>query len=204
MNNLASPWKRLVAFIIDGLLTMVLGLYIFSFVAGSSEISMIMNNLLIFIIYLFIGGTLWTLVNTILTSKLGGSIGKLITGLTIVNHEGNNISFWRAVLRNYVGYYISSLVVWLGFIWVWKNKEHQGWHDMIANTYVIEKNKSGIFLGSVILLIAIFSSFYLLFSIVKSTTQNISLYTDIITDIKTEFEPTPTPDKLLQMMIDEE
>jgi uncharacterized RDD family membrane protein YckC len=193
MKNLASPWKRLVAYVIDCLLSFSLGLYIFSLVAGSYEIPVIMNNLLILIIYLVIGGTCWKFVNIIFTIKLGGSVGKLVTGIAITTHEGKYISFWRAVLRNYIGYYVSSIVLWLGFIWTWKDPEHRGWHDMIADTYVVEKNKSGVLMGVVVLVITIIACLYFVFSITRLASKNIKMYKDIYTDIKTELKPTPTP-----------
>ena len=44
----------------------------------------------------------------------------------------------QLILR-YVGYYLSAIVVGLGFIWVAFDARKQGWHDKIANTVVVYK-----------------------------------------------------------------
>jgi uncharacterized RDD family membrane protein YckC len=44
-----------------------------------------------------------------------------------------------AVLR-FIGYFVSSLVFDLGFIWVAFEPRKRGWHDMIAGTVIIHVN----------------------------------------------------------------
>ncbi|MBW2651381.1 MAG: RDD family protein [Deltaproteobacteria bacterium] len=44
----------------------------------------------------------------------------------------------RARHRGWVGYIISKLPFFLGFIWVAFDGRKQGWHDKIAGTYVIK------------------------------------------------------------------
>ena len=46
------------------------------------------------------------------------------------------LSTGQAVIR-YIGYYISSLPLFLGFLWIGWDRRKQGWHDKIAGTVVI-------------------------------------------------------------------
>jgi uncharacterized RDD family membrane protein YckC len=47
----------------------------------------------------------------------------------------------RLVLR-YLGYYLSTIVLLLGFIWIAFDSRKQGLHDKIANTVVIRKSSA--------------------------------------------------------------
>ena len=69
---------------------------------------------------------------------LGYTPGKALMGLRIVRQDGRPLSFWRAWLR-FIGYSISALPLFLGFIWILFDRQHEGWHDKLANTHVIYK-----------------------------------------------------------------
>ena len=47
----------------------------------------------------------------------------------------------RLVVR-YIGYYLSSLLILLGFVWIAFDSRKQGLHDKLANTLVIYKPQS--------------------------------------------------------------
>jgi uncharacterized RDD family membrane protein YckC len=64
--------------------------------------------------------------------------GKMMLGMKIVDAESlQKVSNGRLVLR-YLGYYLSTLGLMLGFLWVAWDKKKQGWHDKIARTVVIK------------------------------------------------------------------
>jgi uncharacterized RDD family membrane protein YckC len=68
--------------------------------------------------------------------------GKMATRLTIVDADtGEKPSTGQFVLR-YLGYYVSTLALCLGFIWVGIDRRKQGWHDKIAGTVVIRRKRS--------------------------------------------------------------
>jgi uncharacterized RDD family membrane protein YckC len=46
------------------------------------------------------------------------------------------MTFGLAFLR-WVGYIISAVVLYLGFVWIAFDAKKQGWHDKIAGTVVI-------------------------------------------------------------------
>lgn len=69
-------------------------------------------------------------------SLVGYTPGKALLGLRIVRKDGRPISVGRAILR-YLGYWVSAIPLFLGFIWILFDRQHEGWHDKLANTHVI-------------------------------------------------------------------
>ncbi|MEW5949399.1 MAG: RDD family protein [Thermodesulfobacteriota bacterium] len=66
----------------------------------------------------------------------GQTPGKQLFGLKVVHTSGLPLTFGQAFLR-WVGYILSSVPLNLGFLWVAIDKNKQGWHDKITDTYVI-------------------------------------------------------------------
>ncbi|MFH0811361.1 MAG: RDD family protein [Pseudomonadota bacterium] len=67
----------------------------------------------------------------------GQTVGKMVCGLKVVDAQGELISYKRAFGR-WVGYVVSSVILYLGFLWIAFDRNRQGWHDKIAKTYVIK------------------------------------------------------------------
>lgn len=65
----------------------------------------------------------------------GATPGKRILGLRVIRTSGQPISWWRAIVR-YIGYWISALSLFLGFLWILLDTRRQGWHDKFADTIV--------------------------------------------------------------------
>lgn len=64
--------------------------------------------------------------------------GKMLFGLKIVSlGEQGKLSVLQAFGR-YVGYYLSTIMLFAGFIWIAFDPKKQGWHDKLANTIVIK------------------------------------------------------------------
>jgi len=61
-----------------------------------------------------------------------------LTGIKVVQRDGNLQSYVRAALRGTVGYWISALIFGLGFIWAAFDSEKEAWHDKIFDTSVVE------------------------------------------------------------------
>jgi uncharacterized RDD family membrane protein YckC len=70
----------------------------------------------------------------------GQTPGKMLLRLQVVTASGAPITTGTAFLR-WVGYLISGLFFFLGFLWVVFDRKKQGWHDKIAMTSVIYKRK---------------------------------------------------------------
>ena len=64
------------------------------------------------------------------------TIGKSVMGLQVVPLKGGRIGFVRATTR-YIGYIVSTIPLFLGFIWILFSRKRQGWHDKIARTCVV-------------------------------------------------------------------
>lgn len=69
--------------------------------------------------------------------RSGQTIGKMTLGLKVVDSDGGKLGLGQALLR-YVGYIVSSLIASLGFLWIAYDGKHQGWHDKIARSYVVD------------------------------------------------------------------
>jgi uncharacterized RDD family membrane protein YckC len=66
----------------------------------------------------------------------GQTPGKMALGLRVVCQDGEPVTFGIAFLR-WVGYIVSTLCLYLGFLWIAFDRRKQGWHDKIAGTVVI-------------------------------------------------------------------
>jgi uncharacterized RDD family membrane protein YckC len=66
----------------------------------------------------------------------GQTPGKIIFGLRVIQTTGEDMTLGVAFLRS-VGYIISGMFLYLGFLWVAFDGKKQGWHDKIAATVVI-------------------------------------------------------------------
>jgi uncharacterized RDD family membrane protein YckC len=68
----------------------------------------------------------------------GQTPGMMVLGLHIRREtDGTKPGIARSVLR-YVGYWVSWIALFIGFIWVAFDGRKQGWHDKIAGTYVVK------------------------------------------------------------------
>lgn len=72
-----------------------------------------------------------------LTQQNGQTPGKMLMKIRVIKTDGTPISDADAILR-YVGYLINSALAMLGWLWAAIDKKNQGWHDKIANTYVVK------------------------------------------------------------------
>jgi len=66
----------------------------------------------------------------------GFTPGKFLLGIKIVRQDGRKMGLGRAIVR-FVGYWISAIPLFLGFIWIIFDSQREGWHDKLANTQVI-------------------------------------------------------------------
>jgi uncharacterized RDD family membrane protein YckC len=67
----------------------------------------------------------------------GTTPGGLITRLRVIKTDGTAPQFADALIRGLAGIF-SLAVLGLGFLWILKDAERQGWHDLIAGTYVVK------------------------------------------------------------------
>src|SRR5262245_44752539 len=67
--------------------------------------------------------------------------GKMIVGAKIVDATtGANMTVGQSIGR-YLAYYVSTIPLFLGLIWVAFDARKQGWHDKLAHTVVIRTRR---------------------------------------------------------------
>lgn len=70
------------------------------------------------------------------SSRSQATPGKVLMKLVVTDLEGNKPTFARTTLR-FFGKYISTLIIFIGFIMIGFTKKHQGLHDKIAGCLVL-------------------------------------------------------------------
>ncbi len=156
----------------------------------------------------FIYPALTALYIIFMTSKLGGTIGKLISGIKIVSNDENLLDIKQSTFRYVIGYFVAGLLYGFGFFWIIRDKENKGWHDHVSGTKVIHSNKALQYLGTISLMILIAINILLGSRTVQSIKVNKELITDvqsIIADIESSLlenqEPPATIDPQTEEII---
>jgi uncharacterized RDD family membrane protein YckC len=66
----------------------------------------------------------------------GTTIGGLVCNLKVVRLDGQPIDWSTSIVRA-LGCFLSTLILFLGFIWIAFDPNRQAWHDKIAGTVVV-------------------------------------------------------------------
>ncbi len=135
IGRLASPGKRLGAYFLD-LLVPVLALFLIFIVAGLGAATQTEAGTGLGILLgvgLFIAYVIWALV---LFSR-GTTPGKKLLGMRVIKEDGRPAGFLTMLIREWIGKWISGLILGLGFLWILFDRDNQGWHDKLMRTYVI-------------------------------------------------------------------
>lgn len=185
MINIAPIKLRVISGILDILIYLFFYQLIILIWVSSSTIPSLLNSLILLLVFfIIVYPLLLPLISIIFISTLGGTLGKLITGVEIVDEKGAKISFLKAFFRNYAGFIISGLPFFLGFIWIAIDKERRGWHDMIAGTYVVVRSKAGMIVGIIGIIVVLVINIFLANGVLTQAKSNRQVYLDIITEIK--------------------
>ncbi|MBV0934938.1 RDD family protein [Marinobacterium weihaiense] len=144
-ENYAGFWFRVIAAIVDGIISQIGAIIIvipLAFVLGASmagtssqreieaageAFGMIMGILIQWLYFTVSESSSWQ-----------ATLGKKMFGLKVTDMAGNKIGFGKANAR-YWSKIISALILLVGFLMVAFTKQKQGLHDIIAGTLVIKK-----------------------------------------------------------------
>ena len=74
---------------------------------------------------------------TLFSAWRGQTPGKIIMGIKIIRTDSSPLTLAYALLR-FAGYILSILTIGIGFMWIGFDKQKQGLHDKIADTYVVK------------------------------------------------------------------
>jgi len=97
------------------------------YLVGGNLLSLLVN------IAYFVGFWLWR----------GQTPGKMLLNIKLVQMDASNLTISVALLR-YLGYIVSGAVFFIGFIWIAFDSRKQGFHDKMAETYVVKLPESTI------------------------------------------------------------
>lgn len=120
---------------------------------------------------LFLLLTIWILFFVIInllheiffTHYFGGTVGKLLTGLKVIDENGNKLTLKRSFFRHTVGYQFSAILFGLGFLAIIKDPQKQAWHDKAVGSKVIVEKKQWP-LALFMLLFLLISNLYIVYS----------------------------------------
>jgi uncharacterized RDD family membrane protein YckC len=73
-----------------------------------------------------------------LWSQMQATPGKMAMSARIVDADTGGVPTLTQLVIRYVGYFVSTIPLGLGLIWVGFDRRKQGWHDKMANTVVIK------------------------------------------------------------------
>lgn len=188
-GQVANPWQRLLAYLVDLVVWILIVEGLVWIVATARTIDQLLGSLtgaVALLVFLSaVGGTFYV---SAMTSWLGGTLGKLFVGIEVVNPSGQRVSFWRAFFRNYIGYMVSTTFFWLGFIWIFVDRKRRGWHDMIADTYVVVKHRLGYIMGIVVLLALLGISLLFGVALWQQISNNLPFYQEVFGDLIEEIK----------------
>ena len=117
--------RRLAAALVDGFLLGVV--YVIVAVATRSAAASYLVLLLLGIAYtVYFEG-----------SGSGQTVGKKLLNIRVIDFAtGGSIGYGRAFVR-YVGRILSSIPLYLGYLWMLWDREKQTWHDKLSNAVVV-------------------------------------------------------------------
>ena len=129
----AGFWVRVMASFLDFFLVSMPVMLVMGLLLGLDWImqdEQTFNDLVYQAIVLMITVYLWV-------NWSGYTPGKKIMGIRVVSVENyTEVGYSKAIIR-YVGYFLSAILLCLGFIMVAFREDKRGLHDLIAGTYVI-------------------------------------------------------------------
>lgn len=136
----AGFWSRVGATVIDTIIMLIITIPILIAIYGAGywEIERFIAGPADFVI----SYVLPAVVVILLWIRLSATPGKMAIGAMIVDaRTGGKPTSGQFVIR-YLGYFVSTLPLMLGYLWVAFDPRKQGWHDKMAGTVVI-KRKAG-------------------------------------------------------------
>jgi uncharacterized RDD family membrane protein YckC len=126
----AGFWRRVAAYFVDSIVVLVAAAFLllpFSFTESFAWIGSL--AVLVFFLAYFI------MMNS---SGLQATIGKLVLGVKVTDGQGNRIGTGRSAGR-FLGTFVSSLVLGVGYLLAGWTERRQALHDMIAGTLVVRR-----------------------------------------------------------------
>lgn len=120
----AGFWRRFAAVLVDAVLFAVVFGILGAFMSRSAANGLSTLAGLIYFTY-FEG------------SASGQTVGKKALGIRVIDFKtGGAVGYGRAFIR-YIGRFVSTIALLLGYLWMLWDKEKQTWHDKMAGAVVV-------------------------------------------------------------------
>ena len=133
----AGFWIRLLAWIIDSIVLVMVQLVLLTVMPGTS------------IEAYYTAETLWTTADSVMTllsavyytvgvSVFSTTVGKRVLGMYVLRKDGSKVSGLRALARH-VASGLSALLLFIGYLMIGFSSDKRGLHDHICDTVVVRK-----------------------------------------------------------------
>ncbi len=146
----AGFWLRLAAYIIDYFIlgSVLASLMVFIGLAMGLSTTIFYdmeeqaNQMVIITLSVILGimgfSASWLYYAVLESGSYQGTLGKMLLNLKVTDLEGSRISFARATGR-FFGKFISSFILYIGYIMIGFTEKQQGLHDILAGCLVVRK-----------------------------------------------------------------
>ena len=121
----AGFWRRVAAFIIDGILLSVPNLLIAWAMPGKNGIAFVLN--------VAIGVAYYALLHS---SAKQATVGKMVFRIKVTDLQGRRITLGKAAVR-YFATWLSAIILSIGFLMAAFTKKKQALHDLLCGTLVV-------------------------------------------------------------------
>jgi uncharacterized RDD family membrane protein YckC len=146
-------WKRVLAVLVDYLVlapvifvgALLIGFSVGMLYLGRAEATLEDRELAIVVARIlgWFWGTIVTfLYFTIMHGWKGQTLGKMALGIRVVRSDGSKVSYGTAFLRHLMWVLLAQLSLGIFYIFLAVHPQKRGWHDLIADTRVIEAEKN--------------------------------------------------------------
>lgn len=158
----AGFWVRFLAEYLEAFLGLLVFSYVVFSLSQSTTLAQVLQGLVSFLVFVALPwGIIRIFLTSFLTSKYGGGVGKLITGLKVENSEHKYLSFKRSLFRYTIGYLFSGVLFGLGFLAVIKDPQKRAFHDKMVGSYVVIRQTLWP-LALILLVASLFGNYYFL------------------------------------------
>jgi len=143
----AGFWRRLAAYLIDGLLLAVAWFamlvvirttYLALTGQESEDLSDGARDTIVFLSWVAAAIVGWLYCAAMESSAKQATLGKIALGIVVTDMNGRRVSFGRATGR-YFGRLLSGVMLGIGLIIIAFTEKKQGLHDIMANCLVVVK-----------------------------------------------------------------
>lgn len=126
----AGFWRRLAAYLIDGVVLNVAGFF------GFAVLFAIIPELPQWTVTLISHIAVWLYFAFLESSLSQATLGKRALGLRVADEQGQRIGFGRATARHF-GRLLCAFSFGIGYLIIALEPHKQGFHDMVARTVVL-------------------------------------------------------------------